>query len=504
MKKSLLLLIFISLCVLGFAWIPADKVSYDSSVLFRGYFYHIWTERHDDKYVTLMQGISPQGLKKWGSPLPVSNEIGTCNLKYIPRISISPDSSLIVLYKSKNSTLYMNKYNEQGDMLWTNPLIIPANPVNDTLTVQDSGDIIYSYKNASGVSTHYISSTGEYIRQTTLNCSGNYSITKRANTFQLIFTRHDSLFSANIENNQICDPVYLTNYCSDFFKAFGDESGELTIINHYRTFCLNEDNSLKWSYIFASNQQLKNAIKTNEKLIVFYNVILAPGPDSSEWTHNYCFINNNGNVFYSYQMGTSGAGINYQDIYYYEYAVAQSGNVYIMNYGIVHDFEHDLTASFPCGIGSWDEYGERRSINAFGEYCIVTTLGPVYGFQQFVFDDSLNYLSNSVISEDVYANTEEVNLQTPDISLYQNYPNPFNPSTVIAYELKQSGDLDLSVYNLKGQLVKTLKKAFQTKGRYEIQWDGNDLKGKQMSSGVYFYQLKTKHHTISKKCLMIK
>jgi len=512
MKKSILLFIFISFSMLIFAWIPSERVSYDSSVFFNGYIYHIWTESHDDKFVTLMQGISPQGIKKWESPIIVSHELGTGtinSLKYTPRISLSPDSSLVVAYKLKNLDLFLNKYDEQGAMLWANPLLImPANsvnPDNHPLTVQDNGDIIYSY-NLSGscITTHFISSTGEYIRQQTINCSGNNSITKRGNSLQLVFTRQDSLFYANIENNQITNPVAIAGNCTDFIKAIGNESGELIVINLHKAFCLNEDNSLKWNFNFSPNERVISAVKTSEKLVVFFNTILSPGPDSSEWTHNYCFINNNGEAYYSYLMGTSGAGINYQDIYYYEYAVAQSGNVYIMNYGIVHDFEHDLTASFPCGIGSWDEYGERRSINAFGEYCIVTTLGPVYGFQQFAFDDSLNYLSNSFISEDVYANTEEVNLQTPDINLYQNYPNPFNPSTVIAYELKQSGDMELSVYNLKGQLVKTLKKAFQTKGRYEIQWDGKDMQGKQMSSGVYFYQLKTKHNTISKKCLMIK
>ncbi len=70
--------------------------------------------------------------------------------------------------------------------------------------------------------------------------------------------------------------------------------------------------------------------------------------------------------------------------------------------------------------------------------------------------------------------------------LSQNYPNPFNPVTVIRYRLPASSQIDLSIYNLRGQKVATLISKKQPAGSYKVQWDANGF-----ASGVYFYELKT-------------
>jgi len=85
-----------------------------------------------------------------------------------------------------------------------------------------------------------------------------------------------------------------------------------------------------------------------------------------------------------------------------------------------------------------------------------------------------------------------------------NYPNPFNPTTTIAYSLSNDGMADLRIYNIKGQLVKTLVKGEQQAGTYEVVWNGKDNNQKSVSSGIYFYKLSTKDDTIMKKMLMLK
>ena len=77
-------------------------------------------------------------------------------------------------------------------------------------------------------------------------------------------------------------------------------------------------------------------------------------------------------------------------------------------------------------------------------------------------------------------------------SLSQNYPNPFNPTTTIEYSLPDkplSAQVTLKVFNLGGQLVRTLVNTSQTTGAYSIEWDGTDLDGKPVSSGLYIYRL---------------
>ncbi|MCF7857799.1 MAG: T9SS type A sorting domain-containing protein [Candidatus Cloacimonetes bacterium] len=85
-----------------------------------------------------------------------------------------------------------------------------------------------------------------------------------------------------------------------------------------------------------------------------------------------------------------------------------------------------------------------------------------------------------------------------------NYPNPFNPTTTIVYSLPDDGRVNLEVYNIKGQLVKTLVKGEQLAGSYETVWNGKDNNDKSVSSGIYFYRLSTKDDTIMKKMLMLK
>jgi len=96
---------------------------------------------------------------------------------------------------------------------------------------------------------------------------------------------------------------------------------------------------------------------------------------------------------------------------------------------------------------------------------------------------------------------------TPSISqfkLIQNYPNPFNPSTNIKFTINDiTNPYTLNIYNLKGQLVKTLVKGNLEKGTHNILWDGTDSKGETVSSGIYLYSLSNgKSNQIKRMVLM--
>ncbi len=73
--------------------------------------------------------------------------------------------------------------------------------------------------------------------------------------------------------------------------------------------------------------------------------------------------------------------------------------------------------------------------------------------------------------------------------IMQNYPNPFNPSTSISYGLPQQSSVGLSIYDVQGQLVKTLQQGVKAPGNYEVQWLGMDQQGNPVSTGVYFCRL---------------
>ncbi|HPF09208.1 MAG TPA: T9SS type A sorting domain-containing protein, partial [Candidatus Cloacimonadota bacterium] len=85
-----------------------------------------------------------------------------------------------------------------------------------------------------------------------------------------------------------------------------------------------------------------------------------------------------------------------------------------------------------------------------------------------------------------------------------NYPNPFNPSTTISYSVPTDGDVALSIYNARGQLVNTLVNEYKSKGRYLIAWQAKDLRGASVASGVYFLRLRSGNQSISRKILLTK
>ena len=89
-------------------------------------------------------------------------------------------------------------------------------------------------------------------------------------------------------------------------------------------------------------------------------------------------------------------------------------------------------------------------------------------------------------------------------SLADNFPNPFNPVTTIQYALPQAADVELTVYNVVGQSVRTLVAEHQSAGRYVLEWDATDDSGHSLSSGMYFYRLQADgaFHEVKKMLLL--
>jgi len=101
-------------------------------------------------------------------------------------------------------------------------------------------------------------------------------------------------------------------------------------------------------------------------------------------------------------------------------------------------------------------------------------------------------------------NIQDNNELPSKLSLMQNYPNPFNLMTSISYQLPKSNDVNLIIYNTMGQKVKTLVKQKQNAGFYQVQWNGRNEVGMEVTTGVYFYSLKVGSFMETKKMLVIK
>jgi len=77
--------------------------------------------------------------------------------------------------------------------------------------------------------------------------------------------------------------------------------------------------------------------------------------------------------------------------------------------------------------------------------------------------------------------------------LHQNYPNPFNPNTIIKFDLPARSQVEVSIYDVNGKLVKKLINDQKEAGYHSVEWNGTDAYGRKVSSGIYFYRISAKN-----------
>ncbi|MDY0016561.1 MAG: T9SS type A sorting domain-containing protein [Candidatus Delongbacteria bacterium] len=166
--------------------------------------------------------------------------------------------------------------------------------------------------------------------------------------------------------------------------------------------------------------------------------------------------------------------------------------MFVDSKNIIHVFEvniendiHSLNHTYGKG-NSW----QTETIHCDPDYYI-----PWFDVKRKVFNDYDEYY----VLYGKSGTYSRINFQTKRITtgiegdsenipesalLYQNYPNPFNSSTQISYSISQSGNVKLSVYNIKGEYIKDLINARKNKGHHSVMFEANDL-----NSGIYFYRL---------------
>ncbi|MCJ7458216.1 MAG: T9SS type A sorting domain-containing protein [candidate division Zixibacteria bacterium] len=89
-------------------------------------------------------------------------------------------------------------------------------------------------------------------------------------------------------------------------------------------------------------------------------------------------------------------------------------------------------------------------------------------------------------------------------ALDQNYPNPFNPETNISFYLSEKSEVNLAIYNILGQKVRTLAEGPMESGSHTVTWNGKNESGSSVASGIYFYKLNAGDNTVTKKMTLLK
>ncbi len=253
-------------------------------------------------------------------------------------------------------------------------------------------------------------------------------------------------------------------------------------------YCINPDGTVNWQHQLETRENFESrsspTIDKNGNVIFPSSKFTDTGADSGYITS----LDYNGNLNWRTAIGH----------YWDDGAFINSGLVSDAEGKIYCGSSYGTSTNFWCldsnGTILWKlslegyEYDTSPAINSEGTLYIGTHLGSLYQYHE----------RNLIAINDEGMSVDDEN-QEMTFRLFQNYPNPFNPSTHIDFMLMERTNVSLKVFNTLGQEVKTIVNEEMIPGYYSRIFDG-----KELPSGVYFYELVTDKTRITKKMLLLR
>ena len=253
--------------------------------------------------------------------------------------------------------------------------------------------------------------------------------------------------------------------------------------------------------------------KTEMKPLEFGNSYLFPqlGIDNPNWDDGYQNIND----------GSSSLYLNLRDMVKLGQLYLQdglSGSEQIISSEWVERATNVQTGTENYGYLWWLHDNEGTSYSARGFGGQVIAVYPEYelviGAQSDIFgSDDINSHSNLLNDRinsiatifEGYQYHDDSNVQSPSsFKLYSNYPNPFNPVTTLGYELPENGLVNITIYDMLGNVINNLVNANQSSGYKSTQWNATNNEGEPVSSGVYLYKIQAGEFVDTKKMIFLK
>ena len=136
---------------------------------------------------------------------------------------------------------------------------------------------------------------------------------------------------------------------------------------------------------------------------------------------------------------------------------------------------------------TFSAYAEALNCENQPEYCIAA--------------DTVSFDISILVENTEMSINEDIPLA---FKVYNAYPNPFNPITSIGYDLPEDGFINITIYSMMGNIVKTLVNGTQTAGNKTIQWNATNDKNEPVSAGLYLYTIQTGELRQTKKMILLK
>jgi len=169
----------------------------------------------------------------------------------------------------------------------------------------------------------------------------------------------------------------------------------------------------------------------------------------------------------------------------------------------VCDTNAESTSRFGCPTGA-TSCGSEDPIHNYMDYTNDTCMWEFTPEQMNRSRCVLDHWRPDIYDTDPVVAVGDAGSSAALFSLHQNRPNPFNPTTHISYQLHQAGDVNLTILDANGRVVKSLVAQSMPAGLHEINWDGTDNAADPVASGVYFYRLETAGESFTRRMVLLK
>lgn len=243
----------------------------------------------------------------------------------------------------------------------------------------------------------------------------------------------------------------------------------------------------------------------NFKWVYTKDSSMSSGSDCA-WIDDIVFpMSGNGNIplLYAPTQAIAFANVNANDVLAADFVLRNLGNAELS--GLI---------SVPAGFGLSHNGTVLSTDYAYtvpAKGTAVFTISYVAPNPPVNIDTQINISSNDAnsptitIPVTVQANVSNNDPTTPLVTrLEGNYPNPFNPETAIRFSIKDSGRVRISIFNMKGQLVRNLVNENLPAGQHSLIWNGKDNSGSGVASGLYLYRMETPSYSKTLKMMLLK